>query len=239
MIYKCRILSSENSTNIESMAFGQRFVEAFENAPIAEIARKLGKTYQGVKNYAEGRIPSPDVLIEISHSTGCSIHWLLTGEGQKKVQQAKSNGEYDSVPTSATPPLLRASIETGFEAIPTKVYELTANAVRLERPVAEGTAMLRSASLRNRTTAEVVSFEIASDDFVSDGYRPGRHLVCVPCSLEEAQDGDEIIVEWKGRYYIRLFREHPGAVCLEHLLGLSPPIYAIPKDVKLLYRVVG
>lgn len=200
-----------------------------------EIANKLGLSKQSVYLWRDGNWPSIETLGVIAELSNASLHWLLTGEGEKFVKQAKTS----SVHSKPIPPFIQASPATGFEPIPTKIYELTASAVRLEKPIDDGTAMLRLALLRNRTTAEVVSFEIASDDFITDGYRPGRHLVCVPCSLEEAQDGDEVIVEWKGRYYIRLYREHPGAVCLEHLLGLSPPIYAVPKDVKLLYRVVG
>ena len=65
------------------MNFGERFLEAFENASITEIANRLDKTYQGVKNYTEGRIPSAEILLDVYHSTGCSLHWLLTGEGPK------------------------------------------------------------------------------------------------------------------------------------------------------------
>ena len=59
----------------------------------------MGKTYQAVKNYVEGRIPAVDVLIEISDSTNCSIDWLVTGKGEKKKtldvskKSHKNNGE--------------------------------------------------------------------------------------------------------------------------------------------------
>ncbi len=63
--------------------FGQRLREAFKGAINAEIARKLGITEAGAKNYLDGRIPPADMLIVIRGLTGCSVDWLLTGEGAK------------------------------------------------------------------------------------------------------------------------------------------------------------
>jgi repressor LexA len=71
------------------VGFGERLKEAFGNAGTAEIARRLGITYQAAKNYVEGRIPPAEKLIEISRSTNCSIHWLLTGEGSREVEVFK------------------------------------------------------------------------------------------------------------------------------------------------------
>jgi SOS regulatory protein LexA len=81
--------------------FGDRLKAAFNTDEIAEIARKMSKSYQAVKNYVEGRIPSAEVLIEISNSTNCSIDWLLTGKGEQKKtldvlkNSHKNNGEDD------------------------------------------------------------------------------------------------------------------------------------------------
>lgn len=83
-------MSTENPTNcaIHSRSnilstFGDRLKEAFESPNIADLGRKMGVSFQAAKNYVEGRIPSAEKLIEISRSTGCSIDWLLTGEGSK------------------------------------------------------------------------------------------------------------------------------------------------------------
>ncbi len=77
----------------------QRIREAFNNQPTKEIANKLGLSYHAVRNYLRGRIPSGEKLIEISQLTGCSIHWLLTGEGEKKVVDS-SSGE---IPVNLAP----------------------------------------------------------------------------------------------------------------------------------------
>lgn len=61
--------------------FGDRFKKAFAGHSKAAISRKLGLSYQAVKNYANGRLPDAVRLKDISKATGCSIHWLVTGEG--------------------------------------------------------------------------------------------------------------------------------------------------------------
>lgn len=65
--------------------FVARFVEACGGDEPAEIQRLLGISYQAAKNYLNGRVPEPTILVEISKKTDHSIHWLLTGEGDKYV----------------------------------------------------------------------------------------------------------------------------------------------------------
>ena len=62
--------------------FVARFKSTFDNATIAEIARRLGVPHATVSNYyKEGRLPAPDVLIKIAAETGVSLNWLLMGRG--------------------------------------------------------------------------------------------------------------------------------------------------------------
>ncbi|MGC2239085.1 MAG: hypothetical protein WA584_23220 [Pyrinomonadaceae bacterium] len=50
----------------------------------------LGISYQAAKNYLEGRLPDSGVLTIIAERTPYSIHWLLTGEGKKFVEDSPS-----------------------------------------------------------------------------------------------------------------------------------------------------
>jgi transcriptional regulator with XRE-family HTH domain len=70
--------------NIES-EFGIRLRQAFYGAKNAEIARQLSVSSAAITNYIEGRVPPSDKLTLISTLTNCSIHWLLTGEGEKNL----------------------------------------------------------------------------------------------------------------------------------------------------------
>jgi len=62
--------------------FVDRFRSAFDNASMAEVARRLKIPHATVRNYYQGRHPAPEVLIKIANETGISLNWLLTGKGE-------------------------------------------------------------------------------------------------------------------------------------------------------------
>lgn len=67
--------------------FSKRFIDSFPGMNRAEIARRLKTTDTGVKLYAEGdRFPSVELLLQYSRVTGISVHWLLTGKGNKRIE---------------------------------------------------------------------------------------------------------------------------------------------------------
>jgi chromosome partitioning protein len=63
--------------------FGYRLKEAFRDIPNKEIAKKLRVSNSAVTTYMLGRIPPAETLVEISRLTNYSIHWLITGEGER------------------------------------------------------------------------------------------------------------------------------------------------------------
>ncbi|MGE0133297.1 MAG: helix-turn-helix domain-containing protein [Blastocatellales bacterium] len=70
----------------QGRTFEDRVVEAFEGASLSEIAAKMGRNYHTLRNWIQQkRDMPPDGLIQIAVLTKTSIHWLLTGEGQKQI----------------------------------------------------------------------------------------------------------------------------------------------------------
>jgi len=71
--------------------FGKRLLEAFgEEIPKGKIAEIMQVDSQSsVTNYLRGRIPDAEKLQLISDFTKCSIHWLITGEGEKYLSPGK------------------------------------------------------------------------------------------------------------------------------------------------------
>ncbi|MEJ7623226.1 MAG: helix-turn-helix domain-containing protein [Pyrinomonadaceae bacterium] len=61
--------------------FVKRFRAAFENVSMADVARRLKIPHATVRNYYQGRLPAPEVLIKIANETGVSLNWLLIGIG--------------------------------------------------------------------------------------------------------------------------------------------------------------
>ncbi len=78
-------MSRKNLTFVKASAFVNRLIEACGSEQPAFIARLLNVSYQAAKNYLRGRLPEANVLIAFSKETPYSIHWLLTGEGEKFV----------------------------------------------------------------------------------------------------------------------------------------------------------
>ena len=61
--------------------FTERLKLAFDNASMAEIARSIDVPHATIRNYFQGRMPAPEVLIKIASQTHVSLNWLLTGVG--------------------------------------------------------------------------------------------------------------------------------------------------------------
>lgn len=70
---------------IEKNKFIERFIEICGTAEPARVQRLLNISYQAAKNYLLGRLPDSTVLKTIAEKTPYSIHWLLTGKGEKLV----------------------------------------------------------------------------------------------------------------------------------------------------------
>lgn len=65
--------------------FTDRLKQAFGYATMAEIARRLDVPHATIRNYFQGRMPAPEVLIKIANETNVSLNWLLTGAGEMYV----------------------------------------------------------------------------------------------------------------------------------------------------------
>jgi len=75
------------SKKIENPEFVKRFIEVCGSSRASDVKNLLGISYQAARNYLEGdRLPDSSVLMLIAERTSYSIHWLLTGEGKKFVE---------------------------------------------------------------------------------------------------------------------------------------------------------
>ncbi len=82
------------------------------------VAGFAGVSYNAAKNYLNGRIPEGKVLLSLAEKSPISIHWLLTGDGDKFVNAAdKTDAEMLASILSelADPSLLRKVFEVVSE----------------------------------------------------------------------------------------------------------------------------
>ncbi|MEZ5307298.1 MAG: helix-turn-helix transcriptional regulator [Pyrinomonadaceae bacterium] len=76
-------MMSTPETKKYSEGFAERFRLACGTSTPRVISEMLGLSPQGVANYLNGRLPDTKTLYLIREKTGCSIDWLLTGEGSR------------------------------------------------------------------------------------------------------------------------------------------------------------
>lgn len=79
-------MSSKESLNQRAgKQFAERIVEAFGGKDLTEIALIFDAKPTTFWNWANKRTKIPTIIIaKIATMTGCSLEWLLTGEGEKK-----------------------------------------------------------------------------------------------------------------------------------------------------------
>jgi len=128
---------------MQESSFQKRFAEACGSDEPARIQRLLGISYQAAKNYLGGRLPDTKVLMLVAENTPYSIHWLLTGEGEKLVR------EPERADTLISARRIRALIREEFaEAVSdilnresgSKVVVLDSETIRSENPHQPATA---------------------------------------------------------------------------------------------------
>lgn len=123
---------------MENSKFTDRFIEVCGSSQPARIAQLLNISYQAAKNYLDGRLPDSRVLTAIAEQTPYSINWLLTGRGERLVQQSPA-GDTETLSDQMRGMVRQICIEVVSETIlgqsnpnPPKVVTLTLDRIKEE-----------------------------------------------------------------------------------------------------------
>lgn len=73
--------------SLEKNGIFTRIADALGTNSVKEIAEKYGISEAAVYNWQKGSVPKVEILADVADSTSTSIHWLLTGQGEKKVRK--------------------------------------------------------------------------------------------------------------------------------------------------------
>lgn len=223
----------------KNVEFGNRFLEAFNHKSIPEIARKMGKSYQAIKNYIEGRVPTWEILVEISNSTGCSIHWLLTGAGEKNISgvshswQKKLASENQVEDTALVQPSKLFSAEHTLQPVPL-IGTITADSQQIVRPQERPHVMVPGILVR----AETVLFRIDGDELASEGLRDGD-LVLVREAVEPFDSKIVLALIDGERVIIRRYFKFGTMVHFSAIEGDHPVIRFPAENVEVKYVVTS
>jgi hypothetical protein len=142
-------MSRADRETIETMSFAGRFVEACGTSEPAQIQRLLNISYQAAKNYLDGRLPDARVLIVVAECTPYSIHWLLTGRGDKFSTPA-ANGDTPLLARQISE-LIRQEVQKAVSAIAeertdsqSRVVVLRNDQLRSEKPKEAKVPLIKS-----------------------------------------------------------------------------------------------
>lgn len=120
------MMSRVNSTKVKKSAITQRFIEVCGSEEPSLIKQLLKISYQAAHNYVNGRVPTTKILIAIAEQTPYSIHWLLTGRGNKFAEEG----------TVQDTPILTGEMRASVREVCVEVFnELTANQKAAESKV--------------------------------------------------------------------------------------------------------
>lgn len=134
-------MSSRQSDFSPNTGFAARFAEVCGTSEAARIQRLLNISYQAAKNYLGGRLPDSRVLLTIAECTPYSIHWLLTGEGEKFSLPPRSEDTLplahqiselirQEVQGAVTEALAKETANSGSRTIVLRPHEVLTEAVR-------------------------------------------------------------------------------------------------------------
>ncbi|HEX6278373.1 MAG TPA: hypothetical protein VFZ49_00030 [Pyrinomonadaceae bacterium] len=128
--------------------FAARFAEICGTTEPARIQRLLNISYQAAKNYLNGRLPDARVLLTIADRTPYSIHWLLTGRGEKFSMPSDREGTpilarqiseliRQEVGKAVDTALENRTVEAGSQTIVLRADEVLSETARGERVEAD------------------------------------------------------------------------------------------------------
>lgn len=144
-------MSRGQRQTIGNIEFIERFIDACGTSEPSKIQRLLNISYQSAKNYLQGRLPQPEILISIANRTSCSIDWLLTGRGKKFADESSLQDT----------PLLTSQMETFVRRICVEVI----NEVSGRQETAQAKVVVLQSS-------ELLSEKVVDETTALTGRRP-------------------------------------------------------------------
>lgn len=217
----------------------KRIQEAFGTTNGAEIGRQLGFEKQNVYAWRDGRgMPTTETILKIYECTGISLHWLLTGEGEKFAKKSVTNvtksldSKLSLVDTAPAPILIPG---TGY---PTAQHQLKLvplqGTITNQQIVQEESHVLVPAVL---VDGDSVLFKIEGDDLTAEGLHNGDILIAKPATSD--LEGKIVMAVFAGNVIIRHYTTTSKLALLSPIEGNRPVIKASINSVEVKYVITS
>jgi transcriptional regulator with XRE-family HTH domain len=119
-------IHQEKGMTLDGIRIAQRVLYVMQNMQLTQkdLAEKLQVTQPAVSKYLQGRVPPPAVLLQLSHLSGLSIEWLLTGlspeRSTDKISDKKAVYGRPAMPAekiNLLPPVIRQPLLTLVDSL--------------------------------------------------------------------------------------------------------------------------
>lgn len=210
---------------VEKDSAFERILNAFNAKTATEVAGKLGLTPQAVSKWDKGGGIKFETLISITTQTGVSIHWLLTGQGEKYVGGKVTDVTKKLAPgttsedTSGAPSLIPGiglpTASLALQPVPL-VAALSPEGIKPFRRAEARTVLVPSIVVREGS----VIFMIEGNALELEGLRDGDLLIAVPAS--DDVDGKLVVAIYDGKPIIRELTTSGKWALFSALEGNSP-----------------
>jgi len=223
---------------LDQEGFFQRVCEALGTDNVQQIANKTGIKKQSVYLWQKGGWPSLDNLGLIAESSSTSLHWLLTGKGEKYLGEcgttvAKKLAPGERLVDTAPAPILIPEI-----GLPTAPHQLQLaplqGTISGQKIVGEESRVLVPGSLVDEAS---VLFRIEGDDLAAEGLHDGDILIARPAAGDV--EGKVVIALVASKVLVRHYTTTKKLALLSPIEGNRPVIKAPVNSVEVKYIVTS
>jgi len=222
----------------------QRITEALGTDNGAEIGRMVKLSKQNVYRWRDGEgVPTTETLLNIYKLSGISLHWVLTGEGEKYPSNVVTNVTKSLVRDEEnldTPPAQNKQTTklTRLASSPIHTREIPVTAVlstsKQQLVSKEGQSVSIPKALVDEDSELI---QVEGDDLESEGLRNGDMLIVRPANGHN--DGKLVVAELNGQIIVRKIEERGDWLLLSSPEG-DGEIYRVPASkVAIKYEVTS
>jgi len=203
----------------------QRILEVTDSPKAVKLSKMLNVSEQTISQYKnKASFPSIETVARASELSGASIHWLLTGEGEKFVDGNVINPTNLLVSSTRgvdTSPAQSTTIHSGSQQA-TQLHATINSITQQMHPSKEAVSVLIPSVL---LSPDLVLFKIEGDGWADEGLRDGDLLLAKPVSGNVA--AGPVIARVNGHSIVRRYDASGSDVLLSALEG-NHPVYRLP-----------
>ena len=223
--------------SLDQTGFFQRVCEALETENVQQIADRTKVKKQSVYLWQKGGWPSLETLGLIADSSNTSLHWLLTGKGEKYLtrneQRRPKQLALNASPDDTAPaPLIP---EMGYPTAQHKIVDFPLRGAISGQTIEHEVSRVLVPS--NLVSANSILFKIKGDNLAAEGLHEGDVLIARPANGDA--DGKIVIATLDGKTIVRHLSVTKKLALLSPIEGNRPVIKSALADLTINFVVTS